>query len=460
MDLKKLISKAESEIIEFKKSTGEWKEIIETISAFSNTEGGKIVIGVSKSGKRSGVDIGKDTIEHLTNQISQSTDPKVHPRLTIEKIKGRSIIIIEVKESSDHLVLAFGRPFKRVGKSTIRMSKDEYEKLILEKHKDKLQFDTQICKEASLKDIDEDKIRWFLKKAKIERNLDVEPKISVKEILQKLDLLRENKPTNAAILLFGKNPQKFFLQAETRCARFKGNKPVKPFIDMKLFEGSIIDQVDKALSFILEHISMKIYLAGKPEREERYDYPSDALREAIINAICHRDYANVGHIQIRIFDDRIEVWNPGLLPEPLTLEDLKRKHKSIPRNPLIAKSFFLIKFIEQWGTGTTDMINMCLDWGLPEPSFEYVTGDFVVTFRNATLTEEQMGKLGLNIRQKRAIEYIKQHDKINRTKYVELNKVSDATAKRDFKRLVDIGVLKSQGSGPETYYILSRYEPK
>ena len=154
MDLKKLISKAESEIIEFKKSTGEWKEIIETISAFSNTEGGKIVIGVSKSGKLFGVDIGKDTIEHLTNQISQNTDPKVHPRITLEKIKGRTIIIIEVKESSDHLVLAFGRPFKRVGKSTIRMSKDEYEKLILEKHKDKLRLDNQICKEASLKDID------------------------------------------------------------------------------------------------------------------------------------------------------------------------------------------------------------------------------------------------------------------------------------------------------------------
>src|SRR3972149_10092749 len=114
MDLKKLISNTESETIEFKESTGEWKEIIETISAFSNTKGGKIVIGVSKSDKLPGVDIGKDTIENLTNQISQNTDPKIHPSITIEKIKGKFIIIVEIKESSDHLVLAFGRPYKTI----------------------------------------------------------------------------------------------------------------------------------------------------------------------------------------------------------------------------------------------------------------------------------------------------------------------------------------------------------
>ena len=119
MDLKKLISKDESEIIEFKKSTGEWKEIIETISAFSNTKGGKIVIGVSSFGKLLGVDIGKDTIERLTNKISQNTEPKIHPRITVRNIYKKSIIVIEVKESLDHLVLAFGRPFKKVGKSTL-----------------------------------------------------------------------------------------------------------------------------------------------------------------------------------------------------------------------------------------------------------------------------------------------------------------------------------------------------
>src|SRR3989337_3426706 len=196
MDLKKLISNTESETIEFKESTGEWKEIIETISAFSNTKGGKIVIGVSKSYKLPGVDIGKDTIENLTNQISQNTDPKIHPSITIEKIKGKFIIIVEIKESSDHLVLAFGRPYKRVGRSTVRMSKDEYERLILEKHKEKLYFDSQICKEAKLKDINKERLLWFVKEARLHRGLKV---------------LKERRLTNTAILLFGVNPQKFFL---------------------------------------------------------------------------------------------------------------------------------------------------------------------------------------------------------------------------------------------------------
>jgi len=332
------------------------------------------------------------------------------------------------------------------------MSKDEYEGLILEKHKEKLRFDNQICKEASLKDIDQEKVRWFLRKAKVERNFDVEPKISVKEILQKLNLVKNNKPTNAAILLFGKNPQKFFLKAEVRCARFKGNKPVKPFIDMKVFEGSIIDQVDKALGFILEHIPMEVYLAGKPEREERYDYPPDALREAIINAICHRDYVRVGHIQIRVFDDRVEVWNPGLLPRPLTLEDLKKKHKSIPRNPLIAKCFFLIKFIEQWGTGTNDMINLCLNWRLPEPLFEYVTGDFVVTFIGK-ITEEYLKSLGLNERQIRVVGYVREKGKITNKEFRKMfPEISNETARLDLSGLVRKKMLNKKGRKKGVFY--------
>ncbi len=441
-----IIGAIESLNIEWKPSLSQINETIETISAFSNTEGGKIIIGVSKSGKVLGLDVGKDTVERLTNQISQNTDPKIHPRITIEKIKGKSIIIIEVKESSDHLVLAFGSPYKRVGKSTVRMSKDEYERLILEKHREKLYFDSQICKGATLKDIDDEKVKWFLKKAKIRRNLNIELKISVKEILQKLDLLKEDKLTNAAILLFGKEPQRFFLQAELRCARFKGNEPVKPFIDMKIFGDNIIEQVDSALNFILEHISMKVYLAGKKEREEKYEYPPDALREAIINAICHRDYRTVGHIQIRIFDDRIEMWNPGLLPEPLTLKDLKKKHKSIPRNPLIANSFFLIKFIEQWGTGTNDMINLCSEWELPEPLFEHITGDFVVTFRKE-LTESFLREKGLNERQIKAVTYVKERRNITNKEYCKLNEVSKRTASNELKDLVLKKVFKITGEG-------------
>jgi ATP-dependent DNA helicase RecG len=123
--------------------------------------------------------------------------------------------------------------------------------------------------------------------------------------------------------------------------------------------------VNKALNFVLEHTLLSAWLVpGKAEREERNEYPSDAIREAIVNAICHRDYESTGNVQVRIFDDRIEVWNPGSLPEGWTVEKLKQKHESIPKNPLIADQFFLIKFIEKWGTGTIEMVRRCVEWGL------------------------------------------------------------------------------------------------
>ena len=149
-NLSQVIAKAESTTIEWKPSLSQINEIIETISAFANTEGGKIFIGVSNAGKILCIQIGKDTIENLTNRISQHTDPKIHPKITVKRIQEKEIIVVEVKESVDHLVLTYGKPFIRVGKSTVKMSKNEYENKILDKHKDKLKFDTQICKVSSV----------------------------------------------------------------------------------------------------------------------------------------------------------------------------------------------------------------------------------------------------------------------------------------------------------------------
>jgi len=455
--MNEIIAKKESENIEFKKSVGEWKEIVETVSAFSNTSGGKILVGISNSGKIIGVKIGKDTIEDLTNKIVSNTDPKVYPKISVEEIEKKKIIVIEVKESADKLVLAFGRPYKRIGRSTIKMSKDEYEKLVLEKHREELRFDKQFCKGASLKDIDEEKVKWFLREAKREHGLKIEEKTPVAEILTKLKLITIGKLTNSAILLFGGNPQEYISQAETRCARFKGTKAVKPFIDMKVFGGSIVDQVDKALGFVLEHTPMAAWLEeGKVQRKEKYEYPPEAIREAIVNAICHRDYSSSANVQIRIFDDRIEVWNPGKLPEGWTVEKLKEVHESIPKNPLIADQFFLIKFIEKWGTGTTDMIKQCLDWGLPEPNFEYTGTSLVVTFWKSKLTEEYLKSLGLNERQRKAIEYAKEKGSITRSEYTTINNVSSKTAYLELIELLKKKLFIQEGKGRATKYSVKR----
>ncbi|NJD77977.1 MAG: hypothetical protein FIB08_12940 [Candidatus Methanoperedens sp.] len=233
-----LLKEGESETVEFKPSLSQMDKITESISAFSNTKGGRMVIGMSDKGEVLGVDIGKNTIESLANQIKQNTDPMAYPSIRIEESDKRKVLVIEVVEAKQKPVLAFGRAFMRVGKSNQKLGFERIRNLALETSK--VYWDERVCEDASLEEIDEKKVRWFLKKAKYERRLELDLEAPLGEALEKLELLREGKLIYAAILLFGKNPQKYVLQSETRCARFKGTKPLE-FIDMKVFGGNIID---------------------------------------------------------------------------------------------------------------------------------------------------------------------------------------------------------------------------
>ena len=448
-----LKSKNESETLEFKKSIGEWKDIIETASAFSNTRGGEILVGINNSGEVNGVEIGKNTLEDLTNKIKENTDPEIQSRIATRTINNKTIIVVRVKESNDHLVLAFGRPYKRVGKSTVRMSKDEYESMILEKHKEKLYFDSQICERATIADIDEEKIKWFLRKVKEERNLDIKPTISPKEALRKLNLLVDNKLTKAAILIFGKIHQKYFIQSEVRCARFKRIKAIKPFIDMKVIGGSVYEQIDQTEKFVLFNIKKSAWIQPvKIERQEKWEYPPDAIREAITNAIAHRDYNSSANVHISIYDDRVEVWNPGRLPQPLTPDDLKREHKSIPINPSLANLLFLIKYIERWGTGTNDIIKQCKEYELPEPVFKEAAAGFTVILRKLHIPED-LESIELNERQKKVIEYLKKNKRITNREYQNLcPDVNRETLRKDLIDLINKKTVVRKGERRGAYY--------
>lgn len=447
-----LIEKGESEIVEFKKSTAQLDKSLRSICGFLNHRGGVIYFGVDGS-EIVGQDVSDRTLKSISQKIRQRIKPEISPEVRVLTIGEKNIIEVEIDEGANKPCYLNGIAYKRIGTENTVTPPEELERIILSKKK--RYFDSGICEGAGPEDIDDEAVRWFLRRVKYERNFNVDPETSVWEVLDRLDLIKNGKLTNAAILLFGKRPQKFFLQAETRCARFKGTKPVKPFTDMKVFGGSIIDQVSKSLGFVLEHIPMEVYLAGKPDREERYEYPPDAIREAITNAICHRDYETSSNVQIRVFDNRIEVWGCGQLPEPLAPEDLKKDHRSILRNPLIARSFFLLKYIEQWGTGTNDMIDMCMDWGLPEPSFEYVTGDLVVTFGKSRLTEDFLEGLELNERQKKAVEYVEENKEINNEKYREINNIGKVVAAKELNELVDKAVFKTVGRARATKYVLN-----
>ena len=270
-----------------------------------------------------------------------------------------------------------------MGPSTRQMGKDEYERLIVEKHKIELNFDSQLCKGAKISDISRGKITAFLKRAKEKRGLDIDPNASVLEILKRAKVIKDQKITNGVILLFGKDPQRFFLQAELKAIRFRGYDETGKMTDFKTISDDAITLLEKAENFIYDHIPMRAWIeSGKLQRQEKWLYPPDAIREGLANALAHREYKSTGKVQIRIFDDRLEIWNPGQLPPELTVEKLKDTHDSIPRNPSIARAFFLVKFAEDVGTGTRKMVQWCKEWGLPEPTYKEAGGSFVVTFHN------------------------------------------------------------------------------
>jgi len=198
-------------------------------------------------------------------------------------------------------------------------------------------------------------------------------------------------------------------------------------------------------------------VAGNVQREEIYEYPPHAIREAIVNAIAHRDYESPSKVQVRIFDNRIEIWSPGTLPDEITIEDLKREHISVPRNPLLFKQLLWVKYVEDVGGGTLDMINQCKEWGFPEPLFEHISGAFVVTFRLPPSVGD-LEKMGLNIRQINAMNYIIKKGSINNKDYISLNNISRKTATTDLKQLVSKGLLARVGEGKRNIqYVLPDY---
>jgi ATP-dependent DNA helicase RecG len=303
-------------------------------------------------------------------------------------------------------------------------------------------------------DIDPGLVRHFLLAARSERRWEVPDETAVDRVLRQLGLIQDGKLTVAAVLLFGRNPQRLLTQAMVRCARFKGTTEVH-FLDMKVIQGTIIQQVEEAMAFVKRNTRMAAEIKGL-RREERWEYPLEGLREAVVNAICHRDYASSANVQVRIFDDRLEVWNPGDLPEGMTVEDLRRPHESKPRNKLIANAFFLIKYIEQFGTGIQRILDDCRAQELPAPNFEAKGHSFRAVFTPSKMASKSPAILKLTERQKKMVAALKQMGRITRDEYQKLMGVSRATASRDLEKLKKAGILVQREAGPSAYYEISQ----
>jgi len=316
-------------------------------------------------------------------------------------------------------------------------------------------FDERICIKAKFTDIDKNKIKWFLKTAKDTRKFPLDRKASTKDVLTHLRLLDEGRLTNAAVLLFGKEPHKFFKQANIKCIYIPSTIVEKPFASYHIYDGTLFEQVDKAVSFVLDIIKQAvIQQEHTPQFKRPFEIPVFAIQEAIVNAITHRNYNTKSSVQVMVFLDRVEIWNSGTLPEDLNVEDLKKPHASHPNNPLLAGTLYLSDYIQQAGSGTLEMVKQCRAQGTPEPEFVLIRNvEFRTILPRDIFTEDALSKLGLSGRQLKAIKYIKENSQISNNQYKKITNVSKATATRDLTELVEKEIIKKAGiTGRGTVY--------
>lgn len=251
-------------------------------------------------------------------------------------------------------------------------------------------FDATLCRNAEISDISEEKIRWFLSLVKNTRDYALAESTSVFDVLTHLDLLDKGKPNHAAILLFGIKPQRFLVSSEIKCMHFHGTRKLKPIPSFQIYKGTVFDLVDKSVDFVMSKLNRFVGTRKhSPQAPVEYDIPQEVATEGIVNAVAHRDYTSNASVEVMVFSDRFEIWNPGTLPPSLTIESLSKPHSSQPGNPLIAEPLFLTKYIEKAGTGTVDMFDNCRKAGLRPPEFRLENGFFILTVWRKRLTEKK-----------------------------------------------------------------------
>ena len=435
------MTESENERLEFKQSFSDWKAIVETVAAFASSEGGTILIGASDSGIRTGIAAGKGTLEDLSNKIKLNTEPGQFPSIRLIEDDGVTVAKITVAECPIKPVFAFGRPLKRVGKTNQRLSRGELARLLIES--DNATWDVMPCKDFPAKELDEKAIRSYLKLS----GLTGDPLTVLKNL--KLVSAR-NMPLNGAVALFASRPAYFLPQVRAKCGRFAGVTALE-FIDEKEIEGNIFDQLERCMSFVKEHTRLSLSFTGKLSHERTPQYPDTAVREAIVNALCHRDYSLSAHVQVRIFDDRLEVWSPGLLPAELSIEQLREMHESVPRNPRIAYALHRAGLAEQWGTGTTRMIAECGARGI-DVDF-YTTGmSFIVRFR-----EKRSSPLPTRPAPRSEIlDTLMQRNSFTRKEFEQALGLSKRQSLRELEKLIRKRIIRKIGNSSNIAYQVNK----
>lgn len=438
----------ESEIVELKKSTSELKEAIISIGAMLNKHNkATVYFGIDDTGAVLGQQIGKSTVKDISKVISDWIEPKVFPDIQTKKISGKDCIVVNVS-GHDAVYSARGRYYLRIGEEDKRLSVNELKRLVEKKSNYIYSWGFEVS-DLPITKADIPTIKSFVSKGRkagrIEYAYD-----SARNVLNKLHLVKGKRLLNAGRALFCKDNR-----VEVRAAIFATDEKTT-FLDIQSFKGTLFDLIAQCETYVKEHINWRAKIVDF-KRVETPEVPVTAIREAIVNSLCHRDFNNPSGNELAIYRNRIEIYNPGQFPYDHSPEEfIKGTEKSIPRNPLIADTFYYAKNIERWGSGFRRIVDECNAAGV-KVTFENIKTGFVVTFfrPKAEITPSKAGKSeGVNEGVKLMVDYIRNNPGQRVPVISQAINIAPKTLERWLKQLKAEGKIIFKGSAKTGgYYI-------
>jgi ATP-dependent DNA helicase RecG len=436
----------ESQNIEYKSS---WHDdYLDWICGFANALGGKIYIGIDDKGKVVGVENSHELSEKIPNKIRNAMGITADVNLLKDKDdETKTYIEIVVQPYSVPFSIR-GRYFYRSGSVKHELTGAALNEFLLERIGKK--WDSAPVPTVQVEDLKNDTFSFFKEKGIKSGRIDEDSRNDTPlQVLENLKFVDKKCLNRAAVMLFHPDPEKFVSGAYIKIGFFRTDSDL---LFQDEIHGNLFEQIEKTMDFLLTKYTRALISYEGLTRIETPEYPKDALREALLNAVAHKDYTGSYPIQISVYADKIMIWNYGRLPENWTIEDLLDKHSSQPRNPDIATAFFRSGYVESWGRGMDKMKNLCIEAKIPVPQFSCKGNDFWTVFRKDIYNKEELSKLGLNERQIKAVLYVRENGKITNKEYQELNSTIDRTALRDIEELMNKEIFKREGDGKNTYY--------
>lgn len=437
---------SESQNIEFKVT---WRdEYLKWICGFANAYGGTIFIGKDDSGNVVDLRDAKKLLEEIPNKVRDILGILVDVNLH-QTDQGKFIEILV--EQYPYPVNYKGQYHYRSGSTKQELKGAALDKFLLQKKGKR--WDGVPVPNVSVNDFKQETFDFFRKRAFRSQRIDEESLADSNEhLIENLQLKEGKFIKRASILLFHPNPEKYITGAYIKIGFFESDSDLR-FQDE--IHGNLFEQIEKTTELLFtKYIKALISYEGL-NRVETYEYPKEAIREALLNAVAHKDYLGGIPIQISVYNDKLMIWNEGQLPENWTVKNLLEKHASRPYNPDIANALFRSGYIESWGRGTIKIINECKKAGIPEPVFTYDSSDISVEFRKDIYDEKYLQSLQLNERQVKAVLYLKEKGRITNKDYQEINNTTDRTALRDLETLIELNIIKRIGEKKGAYYELA-----